>query len=217
MEIVVVSDAGLTVDFFAYNSSGQVWNGSAYVALTDDISLYRITATEQPAANTFGRYSGTLPSDAVTFELRERGATAALSFPRVVGETATLAAIEAKTGLITNGSVRTWPVVSAFGSIVNIASPVGQVAPITIPSGDYQALTLEVVWEEEGECLDGGTITNVATVANANITKAANSITFAIPAAVAAQKQTLIYSVRDTVNGRLELIGGTWTVRPAAN
>jgi hypothetical protein len=133
------------------------------------------------------------------------------------GIDALVQAINDKTQLITNGAVRVWPVVSSFGSIVDVALPVGQVTPITLPSGDYQALTLEVVWEEEGDCLDGGSVPNVATVANANITKAADSITFAIPAAVAAQKQTLIYSVRDTVNGRLELIGGTWTVRAAAN
>jgi hypothetical protein len=113
--VIVTSDSGLTADYFAYNASGSVWNGSAYVAWADgDFATYRIAATE---VGTSGRYSGTLPSDAVTFELRERGVTAALSFPRVVGETATLAAIEAKTGLIGTGAATLFQPVLTDGTI----------------------------------------------------------------------------------------------------
>lgn len=71
-------DSGTTHDFFAYNSAGSVWNGAAYVTWADgDYDDYRITATE---VGTSGRFTGTAPTGAVRYELRERAATLALSF-----------------------------------------------------------------------------------------------------------------------------------------
>jgi hypothetical protein len=133
--MIVTSDSGLTVDYFAYNASGSVWNGSAYVAWADgDFATYRIAATE---VGTSGRYSGTLPSDAVTFELRERGVTAALSFPRVVGETVTLAAIEAKTGLITEDTVYVVPVVTSTGGIATAPNTTDGNVKTIVRGDDY--------------------------------------------------------------------------------
>lgn len=71
-------ESGTTHDFFAYNSAGSVWNGAAYVTWADgDYDDYRITATE---VGTSGRFTGTAPAGAVRYELRERGATLALSY-----------------------------------------------------------------------------------------------------------------------------------------
>lgn len=70
--------SGNTHDFFCFNSSGQVWNGSAFVTWADgDYVSYRVTATE---VGTTGRFTGTAPSGTETYELRERGASLALSY-----------------------------------------------------------------------------------------------------------------------------------------
>lgn len=70
--------SGTTHDFFAYNAAGAVWNGSAFVTWADgSYASYRITATE---VGTTGRFTGSAPSGTVTYELRERGASLALSY-----------------------------------------------------------------------------------------------------------------------------------------
>lgn len=70
--------SGTTHDFFCYNAAGQVWNGSTFVTWADgDYASYRVTATE---VGTTGRFTGTAPSGTETYELRERGASLALSY-----------------------------------------------------------------------------------------------------------------------------------------
>lgn len=70
--------SGTTHDFYCYNAAGQVWNGSAFVTWADgDYASYRVTATE---VGTTGRFTGTAPSGTETYELRERGASLALSY-----------------------------------------------------------------------------------------------------------------------------------------
>lgn len=70
--------SGDTHDFFAFNAAGQVWNGSAFATWSDAAyATYRITATE---VGTSGRFTGTAPAGTVSYELRVRGATLALSY-----------------------------------------------------------------------------------------------------------------------------------------
>lgn len=106
--------SGTTHDFFAYNSSGSVWNGAAYVTWSDgDYATYRITAIE---VGTTGRFTGTAPASAVTYELRERGATLALSYVSWTDST-TLDTIQAKTDLIGTAAAQT-VVSSANGATI---------------------------------------------------------------------------------------------------
>ena len=71
-------DSSTTHDFFAYNASGQVWNGSAFATWSDgSYASYRITATQ---TGTSGRFIGTAPTGTTHYELRVRGATLALSY-----------------------------------------------------------------------------------------------------------------------------------------
>lgn len=69
---------GVTHDFFCYNSSGQVWNGSAFATWSaGSFTSYRVTATELSGS---GRFTGTAPSGTVSWELRVRAATLAGSY-----------------------------------------------------------------------------------------------------------------------------------------
>ena len=70
---------GVNHDFNFYNSSNQVWNGSAYVAWADgDYASYRVAATETGASGQFPL--PTIPADATHYELRVRGASLAASY-----------------------------------------------------------------------------------------------------------------------------------------
>lgn len=67
--------SGEAYDFFAFDSSGKVWNGSAFVVWNDaDYTTYRIAATE---VGTSGRFTATEPASTHSWELRIRGATLA--------------------------------------------------------------------------------------------------------------------------------------------
>lgn len=69
---------GVTHDFFCYNSSGQVWNGSAFEAWSAaSFASYRVTATELSGS---GRFSGTAPTGTTSWELRVRDTTLADSY-----------------------------------------------------------------------------------------------------------------------------------------
>lgn len=62
------------VDFFARNSIGQWWNGSAFETYNAaNLVTYRIAATESPANS--GNYQAADPTGAVEFELRLRAST----------------------------------------------------------------------------------------------------------------------------------------------
>lgn len=70
--------SGTTHDFFCYDDTGQVWNGSAFVAWDDDdYATYRVTATER---GTSGAFTGTEASGTSRYEMRVRGASLALSY-----------------------------------------------------------------------------------------------------------------------------------------
>jgi hypothetical protein len=77
MSVFAIGDSATTHDFFFYDTAGDVWDGAAFVAWADgDFADYRVAATQQ---GTSSRFEGTAPTNAVSFELRERGATLALS------------------------------------------------------------------------------------------------------------------------------------------
>lgn len=77
MLMVGYSTSGTSHDFFAFNASGQVWNGSAFANWSDgSYTSYRIAATE---TGTSGRFTATAPSGTDRFALRIRAGTLATS------------------------------------------------------------------------------------------------------------------------------------------
>lgn len=71
-------DSATDYDFYAFNASGQVWNGSAFVTWSDGSYLsYRIAATQQGAS---GEFRATAPAGTVRYVMRQSGATLALSY-----------------------------------------------------------------------------------------------------------------------------------------
>lgn len=94
--------SGTTHDFYCYNQSGQVWNGSAFVTWVDgNYASYRVTATE---TGTSGRFTGTAPAGTANYELRVRGASLAQSYVVWTGE----------------GPRETWTVVTDTASALTI-------------------------------------------------------------------------------------------------
>ena len=70
---------GVTHDFFAYNSAGEVWNGSAFVSFSaGSYTSYRITATETGTGS--GVFTGTRPASTARYELRVQAGTLAGSY-----------------------------------------------------------------------------------------------------------------------------------------
>ncbi len=87
---------GVDHDFFCYNATGAVWNGSAFVTWADgDYATYRVAATER---GTSGTFTGTAPSGTARWEMRVRGASLAASYV-VWAETVLIAAIKADADL----------------------------------------------------------------------------------------------------------------------
>lgn len=73
--ITDLGPSGSTLDFFCYDVSGNVYNGSAFVAFVDgDYASYRVAATE---IGTSGRYKASQPTGTVYYELRIRSGTLA--------------------------------------------------------------------------------------------------------------------------------------------
>ena len=76
-----LGQSNLNHDFYAYNASGQVWNGSAFVTFAvADYVAYRVAATKLGNANDASVdawFTASTPNGAVRWELRERGATLA--------------------------------------------------------------------------------------------------------------------------------------------
>lgn len=69
---------GTNYDFFCFNASNQVWNGTTFVNWSDaDYASYRVAATQQ---GTSGRFTAAAPTGTFRYEMRERGASLALSF-----------------------------------------------------------------------------------------------------------------------------------------
>jgi len=97
------------------------------------------------------------------------------------------------------------------GNPNNRRSYVGETHIVTIPTADFSALTLRVVFEFERT---GGRRQDIATIEDGSITATSSSISFAIPAEVAAQVRELTYSVRNAANGEV-LLTGPWNVEHA--
>lgn len=71
-------NSGDSLDFYAWDASGNIHNGSAWVEWSDvDFESYRIAAVEQ---GTSGRYEAELPAGTVAYDLRFRGAALADSY-----------------------------------------------------------------------------------------------------------------------------------------
>lgn len=85
---------GLSHDFFCYDATGNVWNGTAFVAWVDaNYATYRIPATQR---GTSGTFTGTAPAGTANWEMRVQGASLAGSYVVWAGDdTATNAATAA--------------------------------------------------------------------------------------------------------------------------
>jgi hypothetical protein len=115
--MIALAQSNLSYDFEAYNAAGQVWNPTlatpAFVTYTvADYDDYRIEATKQGNANHEDIKAWFYAADvsgAVRWQMRERGASLALSpivwvGPDVTETVTDLSAIKAKTDLI--GTIR---------------------------------------------------------------------------------------------------------------
>lgn len=136
--------SGTTHDFFCYNASGQVWNGSTFENWSDaNYASYRVTATESGAS---GRFTGTAPTATDWYELRERGASLATSSivwvenpTDVDGYTlqeAMRIAVAALAGKVSGGGTTTNTIRAADDSKARITATVDS-------SGNRTALTLD--------------------------------------------------------------------------
>ena len=117
---------------------------------------------------------------------------------------AILSAIKTKTDLITAGG---FTVQRLSGRTINLF--VFETYDYTLSTEDYTLKTINIAFEYND--------TDVAAIADGDITKTSNSITFAIPAAVTSSApRKLQYSIRDTANGNEVLVYGEVHVRSAA-
>ncbi len=114
-------------DFNAYNSAGQIWNGSAYV--TEDVAdylTYRIAATKTSNANSASLqavFIADAPAGTAYYLMRVRGASLADSYVVWVGDDSQdndLAAIKAKTDLIGSGALLISAPVSGDGDLLEL-------------------------------------------------------------------------------------------------
>lgn len=87
---------GLNHDFYCYDGTGLVWNGTTFVAWVDaNYAAYRVAATER---GTSGTFTATEPDGTMRWEMRVRGASLAASYV-VWAETVLIAAIKADADL----------------------------------------------------------------------------------------------------------------------
>lgn len=71
MLAIAYAVSGGAYDFYAFDSAGLVWDGSAWVAWADvDFVSYRIPAAESGAS---GRFVATLPDDTARYAMRASG------------------------------------------------------------------------------------------------------------------------------------------------
>lgn len=99
--------------------------------------------------------------------------------------------------------------VGAVGNAYNIEAFVGESHLISIPSADYTASEIKVVFQDINNDRD------VAVVVDGSITKTSTTVAFAQPSKVRAKPQKLRYAVRRANNGEV-LIYGLWDVKLAA-
>jgi hypothetical protein len=145
------------------------------------------------------------------FEIFPESSTAGVQVIGVPGRmesNATLRAIEDKTALITSDAINLVQSISEYGARVNVTSFIGEESPKTIPSGDYTSFSVKVVFERFGS------VSDLAVVFDADLTKTSDSVTFNIPAEIAERTQFVKYSIRRHSNDEV-LILGNWRVRHA--
>lgn len=69
---------GVSHDFFFYDATGLVWNGTTFVAWVDaNYAAYRVAATER---GTSGTFTGTAPAGTARWEMRVQSGTLAGSY-----------------------------------------------------------------------------------------------------------------------------------------
>ena len=117
--------------------------------------------------------------------------------------------VRARTDLITPSTTYVINRISGSGVNFNVVAFVGESHLISIPSSDYSAVELEVVFQNINDNRD------VAVIADGSLTKTTTQVSFAMPAKVRAKEQNLRYAVRRLSNNEV-LLYGTWEVRPAA-
>lgn len=193
--MLAISTSGIDHDFFCYDASQKVWNGSAFVDWADgDYGTYRVAATE---IGSTGRFIATEPSGTVSYELRERGDSLAISF--VVFEATNLDAetqLQTIIGTLQNSA----PIGRDIDDDLILFLSEGHTLTINT-AADYSAIDLVVTIEPKGSDTD------VAKIENGSLTKTASTVAFTIPAAVTECVRTLRYSVRDATTKQVLKFG----------
>lgn len=115
--------------------------------------------------------------------------------------------IFAKTQLI-GGSGQTTSLASTAPKY-DVQMFVGETQAKSIPSADYTAVDIEVVFQSLNN------ETDIAIISNASITKTTTAVSFSMPAKVRKSEATYIYAVRRVSNAEV-LIYGIWEVKVAA-
>lgn len=113
--------SGGDFDFFAFDSDGDVWDGSAFVEWVDaNFASYRIAPTLAATIGGEDRFEADAPDGTVRYELRFRGATAALSYLAWESSVwASQASVDALAALFAGGTVTvTSPVANIGGRTV---------------------------------------------------------------------------------------------------
>ena len=203
--------AGQLIWVRAFNESGYVEDDEDNITcdlLIDGGSPIALGNPTQ-ATQKHGAYYYTLTAPQATgHELKPIAQSATsgvqvLATPEVIYTTRE-AEIKAKTDLITAGG---FTVQRLSGRTINLF--VFETYDYTLSTEDYTAKTINIAFEYND--------TDVAAIADGDITKTSNSITFAIPAAVTSSApRKLQYSIRDTANGNEVLVYGEVHVRSAA-
>lgn len=114
MSMVAIGATGTNHDFNAFNSAGQIWNGSAFVAWNSAQFLsHRIAAVEDAGS---GVFRATAPTGTTSYVLRVRGTTLADSYIVFEKDTVEISAASVS-AIAAAGGVTVYSPVSASGQI----------------------------------------------------------------------------------------------------
>jgi hypothetical protein len=98
-----------------------------------------------------------------------------------------------------------------YGDKTRLQSYIGERHIKSIPTPDYSGLDIRVVFEVE---TSGGRWRDVDTVANNQIAKTTDAVSFVVPEGVASKVRELRYSIRNNANEKV-LLTGPWNVEHA--
>lgn len=202
--VIAFDDAGRVTGDAANITCELAIDGGARAALTD-VNPVEIGTTGEyvfdlEAAETNGH--------ALSFTPASSSGAQVLGVPANVVYTTLEVAIKAKTDLITTSTVYVSQTISSNGIVENPISLLGERHSRTIATvADYSASTLVIGWRYDG--------VEIATVLDADITKASDSLTFSLPDFGEIESEMdakrMFWSIR--IDGTKEAIMyGNWTM-----